>query len=179
MCIGEKKTNYLSLDTIKKSWINGQYEYHSKALSRDLKKGKVNQTIALTMLIFSLALFITVFILEFFFPKVMETIMFTNPLPSFLLPHSGQQFSVRSFLKIILGTVSAITLFVSNYYGKLSFERKTIDHEKMMRLYQQADNEFEQSDYNSRLFLNLAREEMIENGEWFSYCRENKPTFNL
>ena len=179
LLIGEKKTNYLSLDTIKKSWVNGQYEYHSKALNRDLKKGKVNQTIALTMLIFSLALFITVFILEFFFPKVMETIMFTNPLPSFLLPHSGQQFSVRSFLKIILGTVSAITLFVSNYYGKLSFERKTIDHEKMMRLYQQADNEFEQSDYNSRLFLNLAREEMIENGEWFSYCRENKPTFNL
>ena len=179
LLIGEKKTNYLSLDMIKKSWVNGQYEYHAKALKRDLKKGRVNQLIAVTMLTCSLLLFVTVFSLEFFFPEVMNTIMFTNPLPSFLLQHSGQQFSVRSFFKIILGTVSAITLFTSNYYGKLSFERKTIDHQKMMCLYQQADQEFEHNDYNSRLFLNLAREEMIENGEWFSYCRENKPTFNL
>lgn len=31
----------------------------------------------------------------------------------------------------------------------------------------------------SELFLTLAREELIENGNWVSYCLENKPDFSL
>ena len=29
------------------------------------------------------------------------------------------------------------------------------------------------------VFRELAREEIIENGNWMSYCKENRPTFNL
>jgi hypothetical protein len=81
---------------------------------------------------------------------------------------------------MVLGGISAITLFISGYYGKLSFERKSFDHEKMVLLYSAANSQFDNEYFDrTKLFLELAREEIIENGNWFSYCRENPPSFNV
>ena len=82
-------------------------------------------------------------------------------------------------MKIVMGGVSAVTVFLSNYYGKLSFERKSVDHEKMIRLYRTAGKRFELEKDRKSLFLSLAKEEIIENGNWISYCRENPPSFNV
>jgi hypothetical protein len=96
------------------------------------------------------------------------------------MQHEDQAFTLRSLLKIVLGGVSAITLFLSSYYGKLSLERKSLDHEKMASLYLSAKEQFERGNAdNDQLFSELAREEIIENGNWFSYCRENSPSFDV
>ena len=71
-------------------------------------------------------------------------------------------------------------MFVAGYYGKLSLERKSDDHEKMREFFAMASQRYD-SDPDSRteLFRLLAREELIENGNWVSYCRENKPDFSV
>ena len=41
------------------------------------------------------------------------------------------------------------------------------------RRYETAPEEYE------AVFRDLAREEIIENGNWMSYCKEDRPTFSL
>lgn len=130
-------------------------------------------------------LYITVFLafaillLELFGGPLMETTLI-SALPAFWLPHAGQALTLRSLFKLLLGIVSAVTVFLAEYYGKLSFGRKTEDHVKMARLYSGASERFESHpDERKALFLALAREEIIENGNWLSYCKENPPSFNV
>jgi hypothetical protein len=50
----------------------------------------------------------------------------------------------------------------------------------MTGLFSSAKEQFESGKIDKKqLFRELAREEIIENGNWFSYCRENPPSFNL
>ena len=81
----------------------------------------------------------------------------------------------RTVLKIILGTISAVTLFVSSYYGRLSFPRILSDHRKMERFYRVMAERLERYGQTEELLTVLAREELIENGNWCSYQRDNKP----
>ncbi len=164
-------------EVIKKCWIYDQLEYHRKALKKNGRKLKINENTARGMLIASAFLFLVVFAFEFF-AKGLMTHVLIQELPEIFLIHAGQEFTVRSLMMVLLGVVSAVTVFLSNYYDKLSFGRKTEDHEKMARLYQAADERYEESN-KDELLLSLAREEIIENGNWMSYCRENAPTFNL
>jgi len=47
-------------------------------------------------------------------------------------------------------------------------------------LFERAAEVYEREPETRReLFKRLAREEIIENGTWMSYCNENRPTFNL
>jgi hypothetical protein len=83
-------------------------------------------------------------------------------------------------MKILLGAVSVMTVFVTNYYGKLSLNRKSIDHDRMSCLYASAKEQYESGQVeHDQLFKELAREEIIEIGNWFSYCRENTPSIQV
>lgn len=175
--IGAEKASAVPDEVLKAYWIDDQLAYHKKALKRDSGKQKINEKTARGMLAASVVLFLLVFALEFFAKDLMTQIVIAK-FPKLLLTHAGQDFTLRSLLKIVLGVVSAVTMFLSNYYDKLSFERKSDDHEKMIRLYQTADEHYARGDKEG-LFLALAREEIIENGNWVSYCRENAPSFNL
>lgn len=177
---GKYPETSISCETVKANWIDGQLAYHKGARRRDFRKHCFNERTAGIMLFFSVALFIVVLVLEFFFEPVVITEILKKPFPDFFLQHEGQIYTIRNLLKIILGGVSAATVFLSNYYGKLSFERKSIDHEKMAALYASSKNKYEDELMPAnQLFMSLAREEIIENGNWFSYCRENPPSFNL
>ena len=177
---GAPTEDQIPADAIKTAWICGQLAYHKKALTRDLHKHLFNEKTARWMLICSVALFAAVFILEFSFSPIMTQSIFMKRLPVFFLHHSDQALSLRSLMKILLGGISAMTVFLANYYGKLSFERKSIDHKKMVRLFASAKAIYETGQAHSKvLFTELAREEIIESGNWFSYCQENKPSFNL
>ena len=160
-------------------WIEGQLAYHREAQKRDKSKHRLSESTARVLLLCSVALFVLVLLLELCFAKLMTRPLLL-PLPPVFLHHPEQEFTLRSLMKILLGAVSAGTLFLSGYYGKLSFERKALDHERMVLLYTAALESFERSDTDREaLFLALAREEIIENGNWFSYCRENTPSFNV
>ncbi len=178
--IGEQDTPKIPINLIKEYWIDGQLEYHRKAMRRNSRKHRINENTAKGMLIASVMMFVIVFVLEFLFNTVITRPIIEDPLPAFLMQHEEQALTLRSLLKIVLGGVSAITLFLSSYYGKLSLERKSLDHEKMASLYLSAKEQFERGNANNdQLFSELAREEIIENGNWFSYCRENSPSFDV
>ena len=85
----------------------------------------------------------------------------------------------RTLLKILLGSVSAAALFISNYYGKLSLSRKHSDHEKMERFFRHMEERLKRQGQSEALLLVLAREELSENGNWCSYQRDNTPDFSI
>ena len=89
-------------------------------------------------------------------------------------------FTLRVWIKILWGSLSAVTVFVSGYYGKQSLARKSIDHEKMKHLFASAALRYDLAPQSRmELFRQLGREELIENGNWVSYCRENTPDFSV
>lgn len=85
----------------------------------------------------------------------------------------------RTVLKILMGTISAVTLFVANFYGRLALPRTLSDHQKMERFYAKMSAEIEKSGQTDALLTVLAREELTENGNWCSYQRDNKPDISL
>ena len=177
---GAPMEDQIPADAIKMAWIDGQLAYHKKALTRDLQKHLFNEKTARWILICSVALFATVLILEFFFRPAMTWLIYMKRPPALFSQHSDQALTLRSLMKILLGGISAMTAFLANYYGKLSFERKSIDHKKMIRLFASAKAIYENGQVRSEaLFFELAREEIIECGNWFSYCQESTPSFNL
>ena len=146
------------------------------------KLDRLNSGITKVILMLSILIFIAVFIMEFFFSKAMTTVFLMGNLRQLFLMHEGQDQDIilRGVLKILLGVLSAITLFLANYYGKLSLNRKISDHEKMIALYSAAQKKFDDERIPKKLlFLELAQEEIMENGNWISYSRDNAPSINL
>ena len=85
----------------------------------------------------------------------------------------------RTAIKILLGLLSVATLFMANYYGKQSLTRKASDHGKMRDFYAAMAGMLERNGQTEEILLRLAKEELIENGNWCSYQRDNAPDFNL
>ena len=85
----------------------------------------------------------------------------------------------RTIAKLLLGGISAATLFISNYYGRLSLSRVAADHRKMERFYAVILDRIDRYGETEELLALLAREELIENGNWFSYQQDNAADFSL
>ena len=99
-----------------------------------------------------------------------------------LNPFSGQipdAERYRTVSKLLLGGISAATLFISNYYGRLSLSRVRADHEKMARFYEAVAARMDRFGESEALLCLLAREELVENGNWCAYQRENGADFTL
>ena len=91
----------------------------------------------------------------------------------------GNAECYRTVLKIVLGSISAVTLFVANYYGRLSLSRVLSDHGKMERFYSRMSEMLQEKGQTEALLTALAREELIDNGNWCSYQRDNQPEISL
>ena len=153
-------------DQVKSDWIDGQRAYHEHAYARDGGKHRIGGVITQAMLVCTVVAFVLITACEFFAPQLMD--------------HAFIGISMRSWAKIVWGCLSVVVLFVAGYYGRLSFERKAYDHEKMALLFKAAALRFETDPASyETVFRELAREEIIENGNWMSYCKENRPTFSL
>ena len=161
-------------------WISRQLVYHQEAEKREQKKCRFSTRTTKYILLFTLVLTFVILLAEVTSVDLMETPLITESLPAFLLQHAGQTFTVRSLFKLLLGIASAGTVFLADYYGRLSLDRKTVDHRKMARLYRVAESQLnDRSIEHKKLFTALAREEIIENGNWLSYCKENSPSFDI
>lgn len=122
----------------------------------------------------SVTLFVLVLVLEFLVGPSMDQPVFSGNFARLFMHHEGQIFTLRSLLKIAFGAIPAGTVFLTNYFSKLSLDRKSMDHEKMAALYAAAKHSLENDTSDRVRILNeLAREEIIECSNWFSYCREN------
>ena len=172
--------NTVDENIVRHCWIDSQLAYHEKAGKRDGKRKHISEKTAQSMLTASILLTFVLLLFELFGSSLMETPLISSDAPGFLLPHIGHDFTLRSFFKLLLGIISSVTVFLADYYGRLSLDRKTEDHEKMARLYREAAEQFENHpSERTELLISLAQEEIIENGNWVSYCRENPPSFDV
>lgn len=164
--IGEERSVKVSEAAVKRFWIDGQKQYHDKAKIRNGAKLRTMEKLTKAMIIALLCTWVVVLVLEYFFPSVMAGVVIG--------------ISIQSHFKILWGCISAVTVFAAGYYGKMSLERKSIDHARMSEMFECAARRYDTyPDERPELFRQLAKEEILENGNWVSYCRENKPDFTL
>lgn len=156
----------ITADKLCSTWIESQRAYHKSAYRKNHRKDRLCSIITSAMLCCLVILFAAVLVLEYVFPAIMEAQMLGIIL--------------RGWLKILWSGISAVTLFVSSYYGQLSYSRKSDDNAAMERLFAEASRKCRSGKNDAKEVLRqLAREEIIENGNWASYCMENTPTFSL
>ena len=154
---------------IRMCWVEEQRDYHQKAGKQAKQRTTVSGRIVNTALVLSVALYC--FALGY---ELLCGDLIFEPVI-----RMADVEVCRTVLKILLGTISASTLFTANYYGKLSLPRTLSDHEKMERFYGRISALLNQYGQTELLLKTLAREELIENGNWVSYQRDNKPEISF
>ena len=81
---------------------------------------------------------------------------------------------IRAILKIVIGSMSAGTLFIKSYYGKMSLSNEIESHRRMVMLYEDAERKIREQGENDNLISSLAHEFLIENSTWYAYQSKNK-----
>lgn len=157
-------------NSIRDCWIEEQRQYHISALERTQKKQQMNNRIVLVSLILSIAFYLFALFFEIHFAGLLGGTAHIDP---------GRAEFTRTVLKILLGTMSAATLFTGNYFGKLSLDNVQDDHRRMIALYDQAEQVMDAEGETDALILRLAREELNENSSWYSYQSVNTPSISM
>ncbi len=154
---------------IRKCWVDAQRDYHSGAIGRTSSSLRRSEGVVRVALMISAALYVAAVLFE----------LCSGGLGLKPLLALDDVNLYRTALKVILGTLSAATVFIANYYGKQSLPRKLSDHGKMARFYARASEQLAAHGQSEALLRRLAREELIENGNWLSYQRDNTPEISL
>lgn len=154
---------------IRECWVNVQRDYHQRASRRTSVDAKRSERIVRVAFIVSASLYVAALVFEGLFGGL-------APKPLAALQNIE---SYRTLLKVALGTLSTATIFIANYYGKQSLSRKLSDHGKMGAFYARISEMLEEYGQSEALLERLAREELIENGNWLSYQRDNTPDISL
>ncbi|MDO4990927.1 MAG: hypothetical protein Q4E45_10525 [Eubacteriales bacterium] len=154
---------------IRECWIENQRDYHLRSCKKTTQKLHFSGRIVRTALLLSVSLYLAALLFEL----LCGGLIFRPRFPV----ADVEQY--RTALKILLGVISAATLFIGNYYGRLSLDRKKADHEKMARFYQRMSEQLQRRGQVEPLLELIAREELIENGNWCSYQRDNGPDFSI
>ena len=154
---------------IRACWVEDQRDYHRSAAGRDRRSLATSERVVRTALVVSVVFYLSALFFEFLCGGLI------------LAPriHVADVEIYRTVLKIVLGGISAATLFISNYYGKLSLNRGLSDHVKMADFYEKMSVQLQMRGQTDELLTVLAREELIENGNWCSYQQDNTPDFSL
>ena len=150
-------------------WVEKQRDYHLQAGKKTKGQLEKNDRILATAMKAAVLLYAAAVVYEFVCGGLN-----IRPLLTLSDPESG-----RTLLKIILGTLSAGTLFMANYYGKMSLRRVTADHQKMVKFFKKTADQMIRCGQNEQILETLAREELAENGNWCSFQRDNTPELNL
>ena len=142
-------------------WIRDQKAYHDSALIKAENKKHRDERTTKIVIATTIIAYLTTLLFELFIYNSSSTNIDANV--------------VRAILKIIVGTMSAITLFTGSYYGKMSLSNSIEDHRRMSALYQKAERDIMENGETEELLISLAREYLIENSTWYSYQTKNKP----
>lgn len=146
-------------------WIRDQMKYHDEAHKRALEQLEKNELYERISLIATILFYVIALIFEIsmilYAPFDVETAHW-----------------VRAGLKIGVGTATAITIFLSNYYGKMSLSSKVEEHLRMYWLYQKVEHKIKQTkEENEEEIIYLAEQCLIENASWYSHQKKNTPDF--
>lgn len=152
------------------AFCEDQRLYHEKALQRTRKQLRRNDRIMKTALILTLLSYIGALFFEITWGGLLggEPVLSANTLEM-----------LRTVLKIILGSLSAATLFAGSYYGKMSLDELLSDHERMIRLFETGEHELERVGESPALLLRLAREMLNEHARFYACQSQNRPDVSL
>ena len=110
--------------SIRAPWVEQQHAYHRRSVGRSERAHKGSERIVRAALWISILLYLAVLAFELVWGGLLPV--------SRSIPNAG---FYRTLSKLLLGSISAATLFISNYYGRLSLSRTTADHARMERFY--------------------------------------------
>ena len=156
-------------------WIRGQLDYHISSEAKKSKKEVRNKKAAKTMLVLSVVLFVLVAAMELFFKNALETELPMQEIRGIFLMHDGA-IIWRGILKIVLGTISAGTAFLANYYGNLALPQQIFFDRRMRALFEQAvRTESENEEQFAKTMKVTGAEALIESAGWYILQRDNGP----
>lgn len=141
-------------------WILNQKKYHEGALKNAEDKKHKNDQITNVVIIITIIAYVAALIFEIY--------IYTQA------PTNINVHVIRAILKIVLGTMSAITLFTGSYYGKMSLGNIILDHQRMIDLYKKAEDDISINGEDELELRQLAHEFLIENSAWYAYQSMNK-----
>ena len=166
----ERKNSEDVKNSFKGYWINGQRSYHVKKAGEQENHNETQETIAKWTLRLIVGLYIF-------------TLLFEITCGGLLISPVIQISDIdywRSWLKVFLGTLSAAAFFSANYFGKLSPKRILSDHKKLDAFYERMTELLDNNPgLREEVLTALAREMLIENGNWYSYQKDNTPDIEL
>lgn len=156
----------------------GQLRYHNRKKTKNGKKAKFYNCFSSILKIATICMYVLIFVIE-----VVACLLKACNIDWFWEGNIFAHVTWRNFAAILLGTFTAGSLLVSSYWGKLSYNRKSDDNEKMCKFYASAYERWNKvKDYDSeieRFVKEIAREEIVENGIWCSYVNENGLEINI
>ncbi len=151
-------------------WVRGQLHYHVASERNKSGKQRLNARAASAALAASVMLFFVIWALETWGEPILQW-----ALPPGAWMHAGQAVTLRTALKILLGTVSAGTAFLANYYGSLALAEQIFDNCRMSELYREAASLLENGAQPRAVLTMLGRESINESANWYLAQRENAP----
>ena len=150
-------------------WVEDQRQYHQAAGRCAAQRSDGSDRVVRAALILSVALYCAAVVFELLCGGVI--------CPAILPVADAEAW--RTVLKIALGLISAVTLLIAGYYGNLSLPRTRSDHRKMERFYAEMGGVLARFGQTDAVLSRIAREELIENGNWCSYQRDNTPDISI
>jgi len=154
-----------SENDLTRKWIDEELAYHINAKDKVNNKQRRQNSISKLFNTVTIAIIVVFCFIEMAIPSIMG-IVFLG-------------ISLKLWCCILVGVSSAASLFISTYYEKLALRRKAEDHNSMMNLYKDALRKLNSTELPKEIVLEIAKEEIRENGNWFSYMKENKLDVNL
>ncbi|MDE7330136.1 MAG: DUF4231 domain-containing protein [Clostridia bacterium] len=156
----------------------GQLKYHNRKKGTNKKKANLFKNLSKGFQIVTVAIYFIIFIFE-----IVACILKACDISWFWESNFIAHVSWRNFAAIVLGTATVGSLLASSYWGKLSYDRKADDNEKMSKFYASAFERWNEVKGHSaeieRFVKEIAREELVENGIWCSYMNENGLEINI
>ena len=133
---------------MRREWLEAQRSYHEQAGRKTAKQLASNDATQRTALILTILSFAAALVFEIVWGGLFTGVqrLETTDLER-----------VRTIVKIVVGGLSAATLFASNYYGKLSLPRLTADHIRMEKFYREAYAIAETEGESEQFLIRLAR----------------------
>lgn len=157
----------------------GQLKYHEEKLVRNREKAAKYTRISKALTIVTVGVYAVIFIME-----AIGHILGAFGVSWFWDDIFFGGVSWRSVGVILMGTATAASLLFSSYFGKLSFDRKADDNRKMSMFYASAwarwqEAKMRPSVETNKFIKEIAREEIVENGIWCSYVKDNSLEINI
>lgn len=157
----------------------GQLRYHSEKLKKNKRISLNYDKLTLILNIVTIAIYAFIFVIE-----IVNHILDVAEISWFWEGEIVEGLSWRSVGIIVMGTATAASLLFTSYFGKLSFGRKAEDNLKMSMFYTSAYARWEEAKLRpaadiAKFVREIAREEIVENGIWCSYARDNHLEINI